>query len=136
MTDRPPIRVTGLDHIVLRVADVERSLAWYQEKLGLPGMRIEQWRQGEVPFPSVRIDATTIIDFFAGDPDTLDATRPDGTLDHLCVVFEGPDLQDIADDPGFDVQRGPARVFGAQGHGHAVYVHDPDGITVELRTYR
>ncbi len=132
MTDPPPIRVTGLDHIVLRVANVERSLAWYQDKLGLAGVRVEQWRQGEVPFPSVRIDSTTIIDFFAGDP----ATLADGALDHLCVVFEGPDLQEIADDPGFDVQRGPLRVFGAQGHGNSVYVHDPDGITVELRTYR
>ena len=135
MSERLPIRVTGLDHIVLRVADVERSLAWYHEKLGLPGVRIEQWRQGEVPFPSVRIDATTIIDFFAVDADTLAAAGTDGPLDHLCVLFEGPALQEIADDPGFDVQRGPVRVFGAQGYGHSVYVHDPDGIVVELRTY-
>ena len=135
MSERLPIRVTGLDHIVLRVADVERSLAWYHDKLGLPGVRIEQWRQGEVPFPSVRIDATTIIDFFAGDAATPAADGTDDTLDHLCVLFEGPDLQEIADDPGFDVQRGPVRVFGAQGHGHSVYVHDPDGIVVELRTY-
>ncbi len=131
MTDQPPIRVTGLDHIVLEVADVERSLAWYHEKLGMPLVRVEQWRQGGVPFPSVRIDSTTIIDFFAAHTDQ----PADGVLDHLCVVYEGPDLQALADDPGFDVLRGPVRVFGAQGHGHSVYVRDPDGVTVELRTY-
>ena len=56
------VRVTGFDHLVLVVDDVERSLQWYGE-LGLEPVRVEEWRAGKVPFPSLRVDATTIIDF-------------------------------------------------------------------------
>ena len=41
------VKVTGLDHIVLTCADVERSLAWYIECLGLSGERVDEWRRGE-----------------------------------------------------------------------------------------
>src|SRR5690606_8042172 len=68
---RRMIHVRGFDHLVLRVADVERSLAWYLGVLGLEPVRVEEWRRGTVPFPSVRIDAGTIIDLLASD-------RPDG----------------------------------------------------------
>ncbi len=56
------VQVTGFDHIVLNVADVEVSAAWYRDKLGLELVRMEEWRRGEVLFPSLRIDATTLID--------------------------------------------------------------------------
>ena len=49
---------------MLRVADVERSLAFYCDTLGLEGERVEEWRRKEVPFPSVRITPTTIVDLF------------------------------------------------------------------------
>jgi catechol 2,3-dioxygenase-like lactoylglutathione lyase family enzyme len=42
------VRVVGFDHVVLKVADVERSLAWYQDVLGLRGERVDEWRNGEV----------------------------------------------------------------------------------------
>ncbi|MFI0791923.1 VOC family protein [Micromonospora rubida] len=50
------VRVTGFDHLVLTVADVERSLAFYCGTLGLEPVRVDRWRAGEAPFPSVRID--------------------------------------------------------------------------------
>ena len=56
------VRVVGHDHLVLNVADPERSLAWYRDKLGLAGEREEEWRNGEVLFLSIRIDDTTLID--------------------------------------------------------------------------
>ena len=54
----PAVRVTGFDHIVLRCSDVEVSLAFYCDELGLEPERVEEWRRGEVLFPSVRINAT------------------------------------------------------------------------------
>ena len=60
--DRPIVRVAALDHIVLGCADVETTMAWYVDVLGLEPLRVDQWRSGEVPFPSVRIDQGTIID--------------------------------------------------------------------------
>jgi catechol 2,3-dioxygenase-like lactoylglutathione lyase family enzyme len=128
------IEVTGLDHIVLKVADVERSLAWYMEEIGLPGERVEEWRAGEVFFPSVRIDARTIIDLFGGAPARGRGDQPPN-LDHLCLVVAPTDLAAVAASGRFDVVEGPVRRWGAQGAGTSLYVRDPDGNVVELRYY-
>jgi catechol 2,3-dioxygenase-like lactoylglutathione lyase family enzyme len=122
------IRVQALDHIVLNVADVERALAWYCDVLGLPGERVDEWRAGEAPFPSARIDVGTIIDFFA-------AERSGENLNHVCLVVEPCDLQAVADSGRFEVLAGPAPRWGARGDGVSLYVRDPDGNTVELRYY-
>lgn len=122
------LRVVGLDHVVLVVRDVEESLRWYCGVLGLEAERLEEWRGGTVPFPSVRLDATTIIDLLAGEPDG-------GDLDHLAVTVEGVELEDLAASGLFDVAGGPASLFGARGQGRGLYVRDPDGHVIELRTY-
>jgi catechol 2,3-dioxygenase-like lactoylglutathione lyase family enzyme len=124
----PAVRVTGLDHLVLDVADTERSLAFYVGELGLEGVRIDEWRRGEVFFASVRVDAGTIIDLLE--------TPPTGrNVDHLCLVVEEQDLQALADSGRFEVVDGPDRRFGARGDGTSLYVRDPDGNVVELRHY-
>jgi catechol 2,3-dioxygenase-like lactoylglutathione lyase family enzyme len=122
------LRVTGLDHVVLNVADVERSLAFYCGELGLAAERVEEWRRGEVLFPSVRVDDDTIIDLLA-------VARTGENADHLCLVVEPIDLDAIKSSGRFEVVDGPAVRFGARGDGTSLYVKDPDGNTVELRYY-
>jgi len=128
MSDDVRIRVTGLDHLVLRTPDVERSLAFYCDQLGLAGVRVEEWRRGEVLFPSVRVDATTILDL-------LEAPRSGENVDHFCLVLEPADLAALAAAGRFEVVDGPDRRFGARGDGTSLYVRDPDGNVVELRHY-
>lgn len=121
------MRVIGFDHLVLRTTDVERSLAFYAGVLGLEPVRVTEWRAGEVGFPSVRVNAETILDFFRVDA----APAP---LDHFCLVVEALDwAAEIA--AGVSVVRGPVTSSGAQGDGTSVYLRDPDGNTVELRHY-
>lgn len=122
------VRATGLDHIVLNVADVERSLEWYTRVLGLEGVRVDEWRRGEVLFPSLRLDATTIIDL-------LQVERTGQNVDHVCLVVEPTDLDAAASSGRFDVVAGPSRLFGARGEGVGLYVRDPDGNVIELRHY-
>lgn len=122
------MRVRELDHIVLNVADVERSLRWYTERLGLAPERVDEWRAGQAPFPSVRINESCIIDLFAVE-------RSGENMNHVCLVVEPGDVDAIADDEQFDVVDGPGRRWGARGDGYSVYVRDPDGNTVELRSY-
>ncbi len=122
----PRVKVTGFDHIVLRCANVEASLAFYCDELGLEPERVEEWRRGEVLFPSVRIDPATLIDLFG-------AERDGRNLDHFCLVIEPTDLDALA-------ARFPGAVradglFGAQGFASSVYLEDPDGNTIELRSY-
>ncbi len=123
------VRVVGLDHVVLNVADVERSLAFYCGELGLEPLRVEAWRRGEVFFPSARIDAATLIDF-------LGIERTGENANHVAlVVADGTDLEAVAASGRFEVVDGPDQRFGARGDGTALYVRDPDGNTVELRSY-
>ena len=123
------VNVIGLDHIVLLTTDVERSLAWWTGPLGLTGDRVEEWRAGSVPFPSVRIDEGTIVDLFAGE-------RSGRNLDHVCVVVDPTtDLEALVASGTFELERGPVDVYGARGMGRSIYVRDPDGNVVELRTY-
>jgi catechol 2,3-dioxygenase-like lactoylglutathione lyase family enzyme len=120
------VKVVGLDHIVLRVADVEKALEFYVGTLGLEPERVDEWRRGEVLFPSVRITATTIVDLFA-------AERSGENLDHFCIVIEPTDLDALA--LQFPDAHKADGLFGAQGYASSLYVHDPDGNTVELRSY-
>jgi len=132
------VRVSGFDHLVLRVADVERSLAWYVEELGLQPVRVEEWRRGEAPFPSARIDGSTIIDFVparTGPGHEAPIGRSGVNVDHLCVVVEPCDLQAVADAGAFRVVDGPGARYGARGVGTSLYVLDPDANMVELRHY-
>ncbi|MCU0268933.1 MAG: VOC family protein [Acidimicrobiales bacterium] len=122
------LKVRGLDHLVLNVSDVERSLAWYLDKLGLEPLRVQEWRRGEVLFPSVRVDDTTILDL-------LEVERTGANVDHLCLAVEGVDIESLAASGEFDVLAPPTRLWGAQGWATSVYVRDPDGNVVELRVY-
>lgn len=125
---QPVVTVTGLDHLVLVCADVEVTLRWYLDVLGLDAVRVDEWRLGDAPFPSVRVEATTIIDLIQGTP-------TDGRLDHVCLVVDRVDLEAVAASGVFDVVDGPGRRYGAQGDGTSLYVRDPDGLVVELRHY-
>lgn len=122
------VRVTGFDHLVLNVSDVERSLAFYSGLLGLTPVRVEQWRAGTVPFPSVRVTPETIIDLVRRD-------RDGSNVDHLCLVVAPLDWQQVIDSGTFKVLAGPVSRFGARGEATSVYVADPDGNSVELRWY-
>ena len=123
-----PVSVVGFDHLVLKCADVETTLAWYRDRLGLEGVRVEEWRAGKVIFPSVRVNARTIIDLIPG-------THDDGRLDHFCLVVAPTDFEALKASGEFDVVDGPGTRFGAQGDATSLYVRDPNGAVVELRYY-
>lgn len=122
----PNIRVTALDHIVLTCRDIEASLEFYVGALGLEPERVDKWRADDAPFPSVRVSPTTIIDLFGGEPSGTN-------VDHFCLVIEPTDLDEIA--LAFPGAKRAEGLFGAKGYASSVYITDPDGNTVELRTY-
>jgi catechol 2,3-dioxygenase-like lactoylglutathione lyase family enzyme len=122
------VRFSGPDHIVLVTPDVERLVAWYRDELGLAPERLEEWRRREVLFVSLRVSETFLIDVLSGE-------RTGENVNHLALTVEDVDLDDLAASGRFKVEMGPADLFGAQGTGRGLYIKDPDGNLVELRTY-
>jgi catechol 2,3-dioxygenase-like lactoylglutathione lyase family enzyme len=134
---QPLVKITELDHIVLRVRDVEASLHFYTQVLGLPSERVEQWRAGEVRFPSARLNADTIIDLFASDQQPI-GREGAKNQDHFCMVIEPTDMEELKvkfEDIGVDIQAGPGKRWGSHGDGISLYIYDPDDNVVELRHY-
>lgn len=126
MTD--DLRITGIDHIVLNVADAEKSLVFYCDVLCLEPLRVEEWRRKQVRFPSARVNEGMIIDLSEDD-------RTGENLKHFCLVIEPTDFEALATSGRYDVHRGPGVGFGARGDGHSMFIRDPDGNVVELRYY-
>lgn len=122
------MRAVSVDHFVLNVSDVEVSLSWYMEHLGLEPVRVAEWRRGDAPFPSLRVNESTIIDFVANQ-------RSGENVDHFCVVVEAADLHALAASSEIHTVGLPCRLFGSRGEGWALYAIDPDGNRVELRHY-
>jgi catechol 2,3-dioxygenase-like lactoylglutathione lyase family enzyme len=129
--------VKGMDHIVLNVADVERSVAFYRDVLGLGIERMDEWRGGKVGFPSVRLSADTLIDLVpvAESPERSGRVE---NLNHFCLVVVDEALEPIVEHlgrHGVPTHTGPARRWGAHGDGASIYFRDPDGNEIEARTY-
>ncbi len=127
------VRAVGLDHVVLRVRDIERTVAFYRDLLQLELVGEDVFRAGKRPFLSVRVGAS-LIDLI---PDEAASAEPKG-MDHLCLEIETDDLESAREwleEAGVQVDTGPTRRFGARGDGMSLYVRDPDGYVLELKRY-
>ncbi len=118
------IAIAALDHVVLRVADLERAKAFYRDVLCCP---VEKW-QPELGLLQLRAGAA-LIEGGAGPG------AEGHNLDHFCVRLERFDeaalrahLASHGIAAGEAVQR-----YGAEGNGPSLYIRDPDGNTVELK---
>jgi glyoxylase I family protein len=122
------MRLKAADHVVLVSPDPEALVAWYRDHLGVAPERLDEWRGGEVPFVSLRVSPTFLIDIMRGE-------RTGTNVDHVALVVEDVDLDELAASASMPVEMGPADLFGARGNGRGLYLRDPDGNRIELRTY-
>jgi catechol 2,3-dioxygenase-like lactoylglutathione lyase family enzyme len=134
------IKITELDHIVLNVSDIDHSLSFYTDVLGLKGERVEEFKSGKVGFPSVRINDGTIIDLFPTKQavSAAEGKKNSGNLNHFCMVVGAEDFAGITDylaAKKIAVREGPVSRWGARGRATSVYFLDPDGNEVEIRCY-
>jgi catechol 2,3-dioxygenase-like lactoylglutathione lyase family enzyme len=130
------IAIQGMDHIVLPVADVDRSLAFYHGILGLAIEREAEFRAGRVGFPSVRVDERCVIDLFPRP--ASERASAGQNLDHFCLVTDVEDLAPLVAElerQQVPIDSQPTDRWGAQGMAMSVYIRDPDGNRVEIRTY-
>src|SRR5258708_3134805 len=120
------MQVTGFDHVVLAVEDVERSLACYTGVPRFPPTRVEDARPGRPGGPGR-----------PGRPGGPGGPgRPGGpgsvadrNVDHICLVVEPMDLVAWAAGAGQEIIDGPGPRFGARGVATSIYIRDPDANT-------
>jgi catechol 2,3-dioxygenase-like lactoylglutathione lyase family enzyme len=126
------VGVDSIDHVVLTVVDVARSVAWYRDVLGMQPATFGDGRQA-VHFGTHKINFHPLD---GGTAAPVAATPAAGSAD-LCLT-----VRDTADtvlvrlrSQGVEPVLGPVRRTGARGPVTSVYVRDPDGNLVELASY-
>ena len=130
-----PNEIVGIDHVVLRVRDVDRSIAFYCGGLGcheerrLDDLGLIQLRAGRSLIDLVDLDKPL------GQRGGAPAAKEGRNVDHFALQVRDFDEAALRDqltrhgiDPGEVMQ-----LYGAEGTGPAVYLRDPDGNTVELK---
>jgi glyoxylase I family protein len=139
MTSATPFRPLGLDHVVLRVADVARSKAFYCDVLGArvekvqEALGLHQLRAGTALIDLVDLDGAL------GRKGGAAPGAEGRNMDHLCLRIEPFDAAALRAHleahgvvpgvvPGDVVSR-----YGAEGQGPSMYITDPDGNSVELK---
>jgi catechol 2,3-dioxygenase-like lactoylglutathione lyase family enzyme len=130
MTERPQIR--GLDHVVLTVASIERTIPFYTELLGMAHVRFGNGRSA-LGFADQKLNLHE-----AGREFEPKADRPTPGSADLCFELDAP-VGEIArwlESNGVRVEEGPVRRTGAKGPVGSFYLRDPDRNLVELATYR
>ena len=134
-----------IDHVVLWVNDPDRALAFYVDVIGLRPERAEEFAEGAAPFPSVRLNETTIFDLMGRAllPDVQEATRgPEAggsAINHVCLSMSKEEYAALANrlnERGIELTPGGSASFGAQGvTADSAYFSDPDGNILEIRHY-
>jgi catechol 2,3-dioxygenase-like lactoylglutathione lyase family enzyme len=122
------MQIAGIDHLVLTVASIKRTVAFYTDVLG---MRAEQFGDGRwaLHFGTQKFNLHE-----AGHEFEPKAARPTpGSVD-ICLVAATPLEQVIAGLP-VPVVEGPVERTGARGRMRSVYLRDPDDNLIEISNY-
>ncbi|MDZ7687699.1 MAG: VOC family protein [Halobacteriales archaeon] len=133
------MEVVDIDHVALRVTDLEKALGFYADTLGMEVRDSERYESGGTPFVAV-VAGGRHVHLVPTEEDEIDVGG-----EHVCFLVRSSEkdtrdevetLIERVEDAGYDVEDGePHLRYGAYGYDHAVYVRDPDGRRVELKLH-
>ena len=135
MSNANPINIKRIDHVVLRVNDLDRMIDFYRDVLGC---RLERG-PGESGLAQLRA-GDSLIDLVDADGrlgrqrgDAPDHGAPN--VDHVCLLVQPWDTVTVLEHlRRFEVQHGEVGTrYGATGQGPSVYLKDPEGNNIELK---
>jgi catechol 2,3-dioxygenase-like lactoylglutathione lyase family enzyme len=132
---RRMLKLQGIDHLVLRVVDLDVMVRFYVDTLGCTVER----RQDEIGLVQLRA-GRSLIDLVPvdGKLGRMGGAAPGAegrNLDHFCLrvePFDEPALRAHLAAQGVDAGRTESR-YGAEGEGPSIYLSDPEGNAVELK---
>lgn len=137
--DQNHMDVVDIDHVAIRVTDLDRALHFYHELLDLPVRDSGRFDAGEVPYVAV-VAGGRHIHLVPTDEDEIDVGG-----EHLCLLVRSNDVDSRSDldevldtlrEEGVEVEEGePRKRYGAYGRAWAAYVRDPDDRRVELKIH-
>ncbi len=136
-----------LDHAVLWVESSKDALEFYVDVLRFEPVRAVEFAEGKARFPSVRVNATTVLDLM--EPKALLPLVQEFTgggrdiggapINHLCLSMSASEYESVSERleaRGIKLKPGGEDVFGAQGQAvRSTYFNDPDGNVLEIRYY-
>lgn len=132
----PPFSVQRIDHVVLRVSDVERAIEFYRALLGCEVVK----RRDDLGLVHIRAGASMIdlvwVDGPIGKKGGAAAGKEGRNMDHLCLRIEPFDEPKIFAHLELHAVSRSANAqinFGAEGDGPSIYLIDPDGNLIELK---
>ena len=129
------LNIREIDHVVLRVKDIDAMRRFYCDVLGAvhlayrPEFGMSHLRAGASMIDLVEVDGP------AGRQGGAAPGKEGRNMDHLCLRIEPFDQEAIV---AHLTQHGVAvgdirNRFGAEGNGISIYLTDPEGNTVELK---
>jgi glyoxylase I family protein len=128
-------KIHDIDHIVLRVSDLEKMIGFYCQALGCS----LEWRRPDLGLVHLRAGSAMIdlvpVDGKLGAAGGAAPGREGRNMDHVCLRVAPFDAAEIVG----HLEAHGARIgeirprFGAQGEGVSIYVYDPEDNLVELK---
>ena len=122
-----PFSLKALDHVVLRVADMERAIRFYCDLLGCR----EERRVESIGLVQLRA-GSALVDLV---PRGAGEGAGKGNMDHFALTITPFELVAITAhfaNHGITIGK-PTRRYGAEGYGPSIYLADPDGNQIELK---
>jgi catechol 2,3-dioxygenase-like lactoylglutathione lyase family enzyme len=132
------VKVNALDHLVINVSDVARSVEWYRKVLGME-VKVFDPGQGKAVRTSLMFGNQKInvrprdadkVEWFTADHETAGS-------DDLCFLTAATPQEVVAHLKACEVaiEEGPVAKQGARGTLRSVYCRDPDGSLIEISSY-
>ncbi len=124
----------GIDHINIRIPEegIDEAVNFYQRVLGFEPMKLEEFQNGERTSFFFRISEEAVINIRPKE----NFQRPSGkSFDHFCVTLNEKidDVKEILEENNIEILR-EGHPLGATGRGPGVYIRDPFGYKIELKS--
>jgi len=147
---------TMIEHVALRVTDVDRSIAFYRDVMGLKPVGRRKIAGGEIDQVVFRVGEGVLVLFHSPNFEKADEVldfdsrqisahlsgrggrKWRGGMDHIAFCMSEEDYRAVLrrlKEHGYKVHRGEEKNLGAFGVGYATYFYDPDNIEVEIKRY-
>jgi catechol 2,3-dioxygenase-like lactoylglutathione lyase family enzyme len=139
-----PVIISGFDHVVLTVADIDETVAFYEGVLGMravptgPGRMAVAFGDKTIGLHSAGLSHSASLDRGAGPGGAMPLPRhPVPGSAEICLVTS-TSLEMVTAHlaaSGVRIEAGPVRADGAGGPVTSVYIRDPDGNLIEIASY-